>query len=163
MKSGYQKALKFIAVITIIIAILIMIVGVLLIIAGGILGSQLTDGEITSSLDPAISAALPGVSLETVQALETGFGIFGGIAVVIVGLILLIVGGLGKRGANNPRKIGPFFVLSIISLICSLLYILMMCFGAGTWEMWLAAGLDVLMSVICVALAAKIRGQVSYY
>ena len=159
MKSGAQKTLKVISVITIIIAILVMAFAVLLIIAGGIVGANLENAEVAASLNSS-EFQESGLSAEQTVALTAGFGIFGGIFVLIDGLLSLIVGILGIRGSNDPRKIGPFRVFAIIGFIFSLIYIFILCFGAGTWENWIAAGANVVVTGICVWLAMKIRSQV---
>ena len=161
MKSGAQYALKVISVITIIFSILLIAFAVLLIVAGGIVGASLDDPQVTGSMDIQMYGDVSGISAEQAVALTAGFGILGGIFVAIDGVISLIVGILGIRGSNDPTKIGAFLVFAIIGFVLSLIYIVILCFGAGTWENWIAAGIDVAITAICVWLAMKIRGQVA--
>ena len=161
--SGYQKALKVIAIITIVFSSLIIALGILFIIAGGIVGANFDNPEVNASLGSTLSPLAPGISDPEAAAVTAGFGILGGIFVIIDGVISLIVGILGVRGANNPAKIGPFRVFAILGFIISLIYIVILCFGAGAWENWIAAGVDVVITGLCLWLAVKIRAQAAPY
>lgn len=163
MKTGYQKALKVISVIAVILAILVIIFGILLIISGGIIGAAFQDPTVAAEVTSNYNDQGTGISAQDAVYLTAGFGVLGGIVVIIDGVISLIVGILGIRGANNPAKIGPFKVFAIIGLICSLLWILILAFGAGTWEVWLSACLEVAFNALCVWLAVKIQGLVRAY
>lgn len=98
-KSSSQKALRVISIIMIVFASLGLLGGFLSIVGGSFL-----------------SATGAGAS--------SGLAFVGGGIVVVLGLLVVLSSGFslvtaifGLRGADDPRKIGVFFVLAIISLV----------------------------------------------
>ncbi|MEG1623869.1 MAG: hypothetical protein RR300_03300 [Raoultibacter sp.] len=51
------------------------------------------------------------------DAFVIGLTLAGGIMLLVNGLVDLVVGIFGLRGAKNPKKIGVFFVLAIIGVV----------------------------------------------
>lgn len=69
-------------------------------------------------------ALVPGVAGTAIEgggmAMDAGVAAMGfGIGFVISGVIDLVVGILGLRGAKNPEKIMPFLVIACIALVLS--------------------------------------------
>ena len=86
------------------------------------------------------------------------FGVWG----IVCGVFYLIYAGAGIRGANTPRKIGPFRVMSIIALVLAVIGLpLQMFFSEG--QLLSANGIAPLVSlifaVVCVILSGKIKEQ----
>lgn len=109
----------------------------------------------------AAGSAVPGVSSETI---DTGDGIMNmstaalafGIGTIVGGVINLIIGLLGLRGAKNPRKAGAFFVLCIIGLVLSLIS-LGMGIAQGTFQ-WQSL-IGILIIAVCTYLANAVKKQ----
>lgn len=81
--------------------------------------------------------------------------VFGAIYVVS-GLINLIVGLLGWRGAKNPSKIGPFFVLAVIASIVAVL-LLVSDLATGTWPV--SSAIEALLVIATAVIAYRIRQE----
>lgn len=79
-----------------------------------------------------------------------------GIGVIIGGGINLLIGILGVRGANNPAKIMPFFVLSIIGLVFGALSFIMN-ISQGSFEPSSLVGLA--LQIACVVLAFNVKKE----
>ena len=71
---------------------------------------------------------------------------------IVGGIVDLVIGLLGLRGAKNPRKVGPFFVLCIIGLVLGLVG-LGMSLAQGTFDLW---------SLVSVVIVAVCLYPVSY-
>lgn len=145
--SGYQKALKVIAIIEIVIAVLCIGLGILFFAAVG-------------SGDPALSDT---VDIEG-QAYSFGaVGVIGGGFMIVIGIFELITGILGVRGANNPSKIGPFYVLAGFCLGLSIVELILafVSLAQGTADgSTVSSGIfSVVINAVCVWLAAKIKKQ----
>ncbi|MEG1562002.1 MAG: hypothetical protein RR323_06330 [Raoultibacter sp.] len=141
-KSSSQKALKVIAIIMIVFAAFSILGGLFAAFGGGALGSA----AITAGDDKA--TVVGGVAL------------LGGIMMLIGGIINLVIGLLGLRGANNPQKIGAFFVLSIIGFVfaaLSLVSILMS--GAFDITTLVSDVIGLALPLICVLLAYNIKKE----
>lgn len=63
---------------------------------------------------------------------------------------------LGLRGAKNPRKVGPFFVLCIIGLVLGLVG-LGMSLAQGTFDLW--SLVSVVIVAVCLYLSAQVKKQ----
>lgn len=86
------------------------------------------------------------------------FGVWG----IVSGVFYLIYAFAGIRGANTPRKIGPFRVMSIIALVLGLIGLpLQMIFSEGQLVSanGIAPLISVIFAVVCVALSGKIAKQ----
>lgn len=137
--SGSQKALKVISIILVIWAI----VGILL-------GAFLAAGSAVPGLS-AESIDMDGTTMNMSTA-ALGFGI----GIIITGVIDLIIGLLGLRGAKNPHKIGLFFVLCIIGLVLGVIGLVMNIMqGAFQWT----SLVSVLIVAMCTFLAYSIKKQ----
>lgn len=98
-QSSAQKSLKILSIILIVLSALAILGGLFLLVGGSVMGS--------STIDTASDE----------DALAIGFALAGGIMLLVAGLIDLVVGIFGLRGAKNPQKIGVFFVLAIIGVV----------------------------------------------
>lgn len=99
MKTGSQTALKVLSIIGIIMGVLAIVFGV--VIAAGF----------TSFVDPTMFV---GIAAAVWGAL-----------MIIEGIIYIVIGAFGVRGANNPSKIGVFWVLCLIGVIIEALGVVM--------------------------------------
>lgn len=107
-RSGSQKALLVISIITIVFAVIGLILSAMT-IAGGALVGAIDSNEAAEVLEGT------GVTQGQVAA---GIG-FVGIVLLIGCVIELIEGILGVRAANDNQKIMPVWVLAIIGLVIS--------------------------------------------
>lgn len=105
--SKYQKIIKWLSVVEIIVSVLLIIASLM---SCG-LGSLAIAGAGASGSSGAMSDGASLAALGGVVALGVGAA---GFASSLLGLI---VGILGVRGAKDPNKIMPFFVFAIIGLI----------------------------------------------
>ena len=81
-----------------------------------------------------------------------------GAGALISGVIDLLIGIFGLRGAKDPRKIGPFFVFSIIGLVLSILN-LIISLTSGVSDLTTIGSniVSVALLIGCVVLANKVR------
>lgn len=82
-----------------------------------------------------------------------------GILCVVSGLIFVLVGLLGWRGASDPTKIKPFFILAIIGSVFAVL-LLVLDLVTGTWPV--SSALDAFFVISTAVLANSIRKSVAY-
>lgn len=141
--TGSQKAIKVVSIIVIIVSILSILAG-LASCVGGFAGV----------------AASEGASQSDQEMLALGAGllfVLGGTAIVS-GVIDLIVGLLGLRGAKNPDKIMPFFVIAIIGVVFAVLN-LAGCFTSGQLDgtSIVSAIVQLALMALCVYLANNVR------
>lgn len=137
--SGSQKALKVISIILVIWSILVILLGAFLAAGSAVPGMSAETIDISGSTTDMATAAL-------------GFGI----GILIGGVINLIIGLLGLRGAKNPHKIGLFFVLCIIGLVLGIVGIVMNVMqGAFQWT----SLVSVVIVAVCTFLAHSIKKQ----
>lgn len=80
-----------------------MVGGLILIVAAILIGLDMWDEASIQLAIPAQEAHFDGVVLAVIGAVQ--------------GLVQLVIGWIGVRGANRPSKIGPFIVLSLIATI----------------------------------------------
>lgn len=137
--SGSQKALKVISIILIVWAIVVILLGGFM----------------------AAGSAVPGMSAQSIDVggstmdMATAALAFG-IGTVVGGVVNLIIGLLGLRGAKNPHKIGLFFALCVIGLVLGIVGIVMNIMqGAFQWTSLVSLAII----AACTLLAAKIRKQ----
>ncbi|MEG0016307.1 MAG: hypothetical protein RRZ85_01180 [Gordonibacter sp.] len=137
--SGSQKALKVVSIITIVFAVFLVLFGALM----------------------AAGVALPGATTDTIEAdgvsvsVATAAIAFA-IPFIVGGILNLIIGFLGLRGAKNPRKVGPFFVLCIIGLVLGLIG-LGMSLAQGSFDP--SSLVNVAIMAVCLYLASKVKQQ----
>lgn len=140
--TGSQKAIKVLSIIVIVVAILSIVAG-LVTCAGGAAG---------------VMAGADASAAEQQLALGTGvlFVLAGG--ALVSGIIDLIVGLLGLRGAKDPNKIMPFFVIAIIGAVFAALN-LIGCFTSGQLDgtSIASAVVQLALMVVCVILANNVR------
>lgn len=145
--SGYRKFLKVISIIEIILAVLTLLVAL------ASLGVIALGPEVTSE-----SVSAQGVTITVGQT----FAIVG-IITLISGVIDLIVGILGVRGANNPSKIGAYLVLAGVAfgfdLVELVLAIISMVQGTEDASSLIAALVSAVVSGAFVYVANKIKSE----
>lgn len=91
-------------------------------------------------------------------ALSAGLLFILAVISIISGVIDLIIGILGVRGANNPEKIGPFFVIAIIGLVlCALGIIFTLASGVTDISTLSSSLVQLILLICCVVLANNIR------
>lgn len=106
-KSGSQKFLKVVSIIDIIVGILLLILGVMIIVSGTNPNqAELASLEASGVTSDEVAAYLQIARLAMVVS-------------IVSGLINLIEGILGVRAANDPSKIMPVWILSLLGLIAS--------------------------------------------
>lgn len=135
--SGSQKALKVVSVLLIIYAVAMAAFGIFMVAGGSFLVGETVDVDGTAQAANVMAAAL-------------GAGTIAG------GVIDLIIGLLGLRGAKNPRKVGPFFVLCIIGLVLGLVS-LGMSIAQGSFNLWSLVSLVII--AVCLYLSAQVKKQ----
>lgn len=141
-KSGSRKMLKFFGVLDIIFGILGLIFGIIVAATGGI-GAAAPETAADTSLQMGVAALLV-------------IGIF----LIIAGLIDLIVGILSVRASNNPKKIGPVWMLALISLIFNLISVIYTIAQGGGSNVWSAiVSLAIAAIVFFVANSVKKEAQ----
>ena len=129
-KTTSQKALKVISIIMIVFAALTLLLGIGGIVTGGALG-----------------------------ILGAGSGDAGSV-ILLGGAINLAIGIFGLRGANDPRKIGAFYVLAIIGLAFAVLSALGTFFGGSADGGDIASALfGLVLPLACVLLAYNIKKE----
>lgn len=137
--SGSQKALKVISIVLIIWAVITILIGAFL----------------------AAGSAMPGMSDQSIDVSGTALNASSaalalGVGTVVGGVINLIIGFLGLRGAKNPKKIGAFLVLCIIGLILGIAGIVLNVMnGAFQWTDLVS----VVIVIVCTILAFSVRKQ----
>ena len=135
--SGSQKALKVVSVLLIIYAVVMTAFGIFLVADGSFLAGETIDVNGTAEAANVMAAALGG-------------------GTIVGGIVDLVIGLLGLRGAKNPRKVGPFFVLCIIGLVLGLVG-LGMSLAQGTFDLW--SLVSVVIVAVCLYLSAQVKKQ----
>lgn len=143
--SGSQKALKVISILVIILAVISIIFGLVFV-------AYVASGDSTVSQ----SMGVQGVDMTNGQ----GAALLAGITIVS-GFIDLIVGIFGVRGANNPQKIGAFWVIALIGVIFEVvelvLTIVSMVQGTADWSMLSSSALSLAIVGVAFWLANNIK------
>ena len=83
------------------------------------------------------------------------FGVWG----IVSGVFYLIYAGAGIRGANTPRKIGPFRVLSLVAVILALVGMLLGVALDGVSTDTILYVVSLVFAIACFVLAGKIKEQ----
>lgn len=135
--SGSQRVLKIISILLIVWAVILIAFGAFL-----AFGSGFATGYVVDSQGAAVDAATMSIAL--------------GVGTIIGGVVNLVIALLGLRGAKNPRKIGAFFVLSIIGVVLGLIS-LGMGIAQGTFQ-W-SSLVSLALVVVCAVLAYNIKKQ----
>ena len=134
-RSGSQKVLLVLSILNIILAAFVILAS-LLTIAGGALVGAVPAEEVADSL------AETGLTQGQASAAFSAIGL----VILIPGALMLLVGILGVRAANNNQKIMPVWVLSVISLVMWVISIVMAVMN-GT------VGTDVAPNLVSIAIA----------
>lgn len=135
--SGSQKALKVVSILLIIYAVVMAVFGIFMVATGSLLSGETINVDGTAQAANVMAAALGG-------------------GMIVGGVIDLIIGLLGLRGAKNPRKVGPFFVLCIIGLVLGLVS-LGMSIAQGSFNPWSLVSLVII--VVCLYLSSQVKKQ----
>ena len=107
-RSGSQKALLVISIISIVFSVFALLGGVMMMFGGALVGS------INAS---EAATALQGSGMT--QGQLSAFAGIAGLVIIFSGAIQLILGILGVRAANDNQKIMPVWVFAIIELVLS--------------------------------------------
>lgn len=135
MKTSSQMALKVLSIIGIVVGAIIAVLGIVLTVgANGFAVSQ---------------ASSSGASVAVL-------GTIGGVVLIVAGAFDIVVGAFGVRGANDPSKIGVFWVLCIIGIVLNALGLIMEATGSGISASSLIGTLFV---VVLFILANNIKKQ----
>lgn len=141
-KSGSQKALKVISILMIVFGGLAIAFGLFGMVGGGVIGAAGVDAADDSA------AALGGIAIVV------------GIGMLVSGVIDLVIGIFGLRGANNPQKIGVFFVFAIIGTVLAALgFVGTLMSGSGDASSIVSGFVGLLLPGACVILANNIKKE----
>lgn len=146
--SGSRKGLKVISIIMIIFSILTFLLGVLSVL--GIGASWVPDFVSDFSTRNRTNAEVAGAA---------GLMIFAGITWLFSGLLYLMIGIFGLRGASSPSKIMPFYVLSVIGLILCVMGIIGNAVLGVLAETAPTTIPGLVLFAVCVLLAHNIKKQ----
>lgn len=105
-------------------------------------------------LDPADAVIVGGIDFN-LQAWALIFGIWG----IVSGVFYLVYAGAGIRGANTPRKIGPFRVMSFVAVIFSVIGLLLGVALDGVSANTVMYVVSIVFAVVCLSLSGKIAEQ----
>ena len=140
-KSTSQKALKVISIIMIVVGVLGLAFSLFLLIGGGAMGVT------------GVDMADDGTAVAGGLAMILGFGL------LLSSLFDLIIGIFGVRGANNPSKIGVFFVLAVIGVVFGALNLVGTLFNGLDFSSIVSSLLSLGLPIVCVVLANNIKHQ----
>ena len=107
-----------------------------------------------SLLDPADTVAVGGLDFN-LQAWSIIFGIWG----IVSGIFYLIYAFAGIRGANTPRKIGPFRVMSLVAVIFAVIGMLLGVALDGVSTDTVLYVVSLVFAIACFVLSGKIKEQ----
>ena len=110
--SGSQKYIKIIGILNIIGGAFYALIGILGFLGKGIVGNEALVQEVGDSSAPLAANVL--------FILMIGIGVF-----------YILMGVLGVRAGNDASKIGPVFILSVISLVVGVIGLLVSIFGGS--------------------------------
>lgn len=135
MKTGSQTALKVLSIIGIVVGAIIAVLGIVLAVgANGIAMSQAGSSD-------------AGVAVQ---------GTLGGVVLIVAGAFNVVIGAFGVRGANDPSKIGVFWMLCIIGIVFNAIGLILKATGSGISASSLIGTLFV---VVLFILANNIKKQ----
>lgn len=140
-KSTAQKVLKVISIVMIVLGVLGIAGGMLLLAGGGAVGA--------SGIDAADDSA----------AIAGGFAMILGFGLLASSLFNLVIGIFGLRGANNPSKIGAFFVLAVLGVVFGALNLVGTFLGGADASSIVNAVVSLVLPITCVILANNIKHQ----
>lgn len=102
-----KKVLKISGIISIVFAVFFIILGFLALLGGGLIGSEITDANVTNESIIAFGAML-----------------IIGLLLLLTGIIGLLEGIFSVRAANDSTKIMPAWIFSLISLVMGVINII---------------------------------------
>ena len=105
-------------------------------------------------LDPADTVVVGGSDFN-LQAWSIIFGIWG----LVSGVFYLIYAGAGIRGANTPRKIGPFRAMSLVAVVLAAIGMLLGVALDGVSTDTILYVVSLVFAIACFVLAGKIKEQ----
>ena len=105
-------------------------------------------------LDPADTVVVGGIDFN-LQAWSIIFGIWG----LVSGVFYLIYAGAGIRGANTPRKIGPFRAMSLVAIVLAAIGMLLGVALDGVSTDTILYVVSLVFAIACFMLAGKIKEQ----
>lgn len=140
-KSGSQKALKVISIIMIVFGALGIVASLLLLVGGGAVGIS------------GVDAADDNVAAAGGLAMILGFGM------LLSTLFDLVIGIFGLRGANDPSKIGVFFVLAVVGVVFGIINLGFVFLNGADVSSVVNSVLSLALPVACVVLANNIKHQ----
>ncbi len=139
--SGSQKAIKVLSIISIVFGVIGIVFGLLAFAGAGVIGNQMVTYQGVSYSAGALSIA-------------------GGFMLLIDGILDIVVGWLGLRGAKDPAKIGPFYVLCWIEVILVVVGFACMLFnGAAIGNAIVSLVGNIIVPLILLILARNIKNQ----
>ena len=139
--SGARKALKVISVIMIVVAVLNILAGLMV-----VFGASFVVGQQSASID--------GITVDVGTSLQAV-----GVMAAVSGIVSIIVGILGVRGANRPEKIGPFKVVSCIGLVLCVAQFLMYLATDQMASYGVGGALSLVVQIVIVCLAFKVAAE----
>ena len=131
MKTSSQTALKVLSIIGIVVGAIIAVSGIVLTVGAN------------------------GFAMSQASSSGAGVAVLGTI-LIVAGAFNVVVGVFGVRGANDPSKIGVFWVLCIIGIVFNALGLIMEATGSGISASSLIGTLFV---VVLFILANNIKKQ----
>jgi hypothetical protein len=150
-KSSSQKALKVISIINLVMGALIALLAILSFIGGSVLGSM----TVSQIVNQGLNAKAQQVGTATFNML--------GLILLIGGVISIIEGILGVRAANDPDKIMPVWILSIMSLTLSAATLVMSLFHMGGMTFDISQIVQLILDFLVFWIANNIRNQAAEY
>lgn len=134
MKTSSQTALKVLSIIGIVVGAIIAVSGIVLTVGAN------------------------GFAMSQASSSGAGVAVLGtiGVVLIVAGAFNVVVGVFGVRGANDPSKIGVFWVLCIIGIVFNALGLIMEATGSGISASSLIGTLFV---VVLFILASNIKKQ----
>lgn len=158
-RTWKNTVIKVFSIIEIVISVLAIIASIMVIVSG-----VAVSGVSTLTVDQLVNES--GLTVEEATATAAAFQGGGG-AISILGLIMLVgsivdfvAGIFGVRGANNPSKLMPFIVITVIGLAFTVVSLIMnLVSGAINWSEFAGAGI----SGFLLYLALTVRSEYQAY
>lgn len=131
-RSGSQKALRVISIISIVCGVIMLLSGLMFALAGGFIG--------------AVPASESGLTADQTTVASMGSAVIG-VGLIIAAAIAILEGVLGLRAAKDNQKIMPVWVLSLIGLIFGVIAFVMAIVNGSF-------GSDALSNILSLAVSA---------
>ena len=157
--SGSQRALKIMSIIIIVISIF-MILGGLFAMAGGALLSMDDYGNmsaISAGLDPGLYGGDVTMTVGEAGVLTMQLSIL----ITVIGVVKLIVGIFGLRGANDSAKIGAFRTIAVIGVVLALVDLGYIVITGALGMISPALLINTILIIVCLGLSNTIKKEAS--